>query len=1031
MDFKYLHRAFAAISFVTALIVYLLTVQPTVPFWDCGEFSAASIWQQVPHPPGAPLFLMIGKLFHLLIPFGDPGWRLNLASVMSSAFVVLLTYLIIVMILNNLRKEKIADIGEAIAVYGSGLVGALALIFSDTFWFNAVESEVYSMSTLFVAILIYLMMRWNEVAEQPGNERYLLLMAYLIGLSTGVHLLAILMIFGIVFIVYFRKYQFNFNTFLATSFVSVVIFFIVYPGIVKYLPALLAGHTPFRNEAKDYIIEDSMFLTILAIGAILVAMYLLWDGLKKKNHILNLMMASFLLMVLGYTTYTQILLRSNANPPMNENEPKNFVTLTSYLGREQYGDDPLWPRRIKTDTYYSTHYHEYGQWNPPERKTVRTKDGTGITVPVWDNVNVGGELNYLWSYQVGHMYMRYFGWNFIGRTSDVQDAGVAWFGQEKEAEKLNYDSGYKSEFPIRFWALPLLLGLFGLFFHASRDSKMFFIYLITFLLTGVLAAIAQQQQHPQPRERDYFYSGSFMIWCMWIGVGIYGLMDFFNRKKLGTPIIASIVLASTIAIPVNMAFGGWKIHSRAGNYLPFDYSYNILQSTEENAIVFTNGDNDTFPVWYLQDVSGVRRDVRIVNLSLGNTLWYVDQLKNRQPWGSDIIPLSFSDDSLKVSELDPKALSYDFGEALNVSIPVDKEILSKYTDDPNLIDNGTFDFTFVGKEYQKMDDKLIYIFRVQDKLVLDILRNVRFERPVYYSITVGQDAFCGLEPYFRYEGMAMRICPVRQKTGPYENMDIEIMSKCLLNIDNSDNFSKTPKYGFKMRNLNNMNVYYDEVHRRLMLTYRHLYTSFAQYMNSVENNPEKAIEILDVMNKYISTEQFPLSFETEWRLANLYKECNAEERASEFYEMSLKSCMELINNPEFQEDVLYYEVAGRYIGPHRIASQIFEQKEDFVASRDVLQKLLTRTQQMAVSMQGQENQTLGGNIGNLMLSIEESKIKELEAQGEPEEALAKAREIYNEYANSNDQMSQALSNYLLRIVKELEAKLNPQDTAGM
>ncbi len=1042
MEFKHIHRIFAILAFVTAAVVYMMTVQPSVPFWDCGEFSAASIWQQVPHPPGAPLFLMLGKLFHIIIPFGDPGWRVNLVSVFSSAFIILLLYLIGVKVIRNFRSEPIETTGDALAIYGSAFVGSLALIFSDTFWFNAVESEVYALSALFVALLIYLMMKWNEVADEPGNERYLLLMAYLIGLSTGVHLLAVLTVFAIVFLVYFRKYKLTYKSFILTGIISVVMLYIIYPGIVKYIPALLAGHTPWRNAAREYLIEDSTVLTFFTITAVLATIFILYKGLKNKKHVVNLAASALLLMLLGYTTYTQILIRSNANPPMNENEPKNLAKLTAYLGREQYGDDPAWPRRFKSDEYYTRYYtkkdasgeYVYGKWYPPKREPVYRKDGTGFTIPVFKKVNFMGEMMYMLKYQINHMYFRYFYWNFVGRMSDTQEAPAAFFNKSG-VDELNYNSGYKDLFPIRFFMLPLLFGLIGMIFHFWRDPKMAFLFLITFLLMGVLAAIAQQQQMPQPRERDYFYTGSFLVWCMWIGLGTYGIIEWLAKKKKTPAITASVVAMSILLVPVNMAVGGWKMHDRSGNYIPFDYSYNILQSTEKNAIIFTNGDNDTFPLWYLQDVAGVRRDVRVVNLSLGNTLWYVDQLKNRSPWGSEKIPLSFADDSLQVDELNDMALNYDFGEAHNISIPVDRKILAEYTNDSAIIAGGTMNFKHIGKPYQKMEGKQIYLFRIQDKLVLDILQRVRFTRPVYFSTTVGPDAFCGLEPFFRYEGMAMRICPVKQKTSNLEPFQPEIMWESLMNVDNSNNYHKEPHYGFKLRNLNDPSIYYDEVHRRLMMTYRHLFASFASYMKTVKNDSAKTIEILNQMNNMISTVQFPMTFDMEYRVAKLYDDCGDKEQANKMYDLCLKSSLELVNNNDLQPDIILYEAAGRYVGPYRYASRIYARNGNYVDAKDVLQKLLTLSEELKRRYQNapgyeQEASKMEYNIFDIKMNIDKYSIAEFEKDGDLQGALDKAKSIYQGYAKSKDPAQMTLGRYVADKIKDLESKLGAADTSA-
>lgn len=1031
---KLWHRIFAVLSFLTAFITYSLTVQPSVPFWDCGEFSAASVWQQVPHPPGAPLFLMIGKLFHVLLPFGDPGWRINMAAVTSAAFTVLLTYLISVKLINNLREEKNGSLGDKIAVYGSSFIAAAALTFSDTMWFNSVESEVYATSLLFVAVIVWLMMKWHEKADEEGHEKYLMLIAYLMGLSTGVHLLSLLTVFSIALLVYFRKYEFNLKSFLIMGAIAVVVFFLIYPIIVKWIPAFLAGHSPSRNAAREYSINDSFFLQFIAILSIIAAMYGLWRGVKRGNSTLALVTSSFLLIILGYTTYTQILLRSNANPPMNENEPKNFTKLSSYLGREQYGDAPFWPRRYQTEDYFIARYEKkddkgeylYGRWIAPTRKEVQRNDGSTITVPDFAKINAGAEIAYLLKYQINHMYIRYFLWNFVGRSSDAQDAGVA-FISTKEAESLNYNSGYSGMFPIRFFALPLIFGLIGLFFHFKRNPKMATVYLIMFLLLGVLAAIQQNQQDPQPRERDYFYAGSFLVFCLWIGMGAYSLIVSIAKKNVSTAIAAGVVAGSFLLVPLNMAVGGWKMHSRAGDYIPFDYSYNILQSLEPNAIVFTNGDNDTFPLWFLQDVMGVRRDVRIVNLSLGNTLWYVDQLKNREPWGAKRIPLSFDDDSLRRDdETDPRALSYDFGEPREIAIPVRREILAKYTNDPKILADGKFRFTWTGQPYQEVEGKMIHLFRVQDKVILDILQQTRFERPVYFSNTVGGDAFAGLEPFFRYEGMAMRICPVPQSVGGVERVDLNVMEKCLMNVDNSNNFSTTPKYGFKFRNLNNMDVYYDEVHRRLMQSYRQLFTVYAANLMTNKANSSKAVAALDKMNELISPTQFPMHQETIFRIAQIYREAGAQAKAKIYADLGLKTINRILNSPDLRNEAIMMETVGRvYYGAHRIQAEFYKMKGDWAGARRALDELYAVTKgarDQYASQYPADARRLEQSMVDILVAMDEVKIDEIAAKQGDRAAMAEATKVLERYWNSTDQLDNLKAQYFARKISEISRR---------
>lgn len=1007
MNTKQMNRAFAALAFVVSFITYAMTVQPSVPFWDCGEFTAATIPQQVPHPPGAPLFLMVGKLFDLLLPFGEPAWRINMVSVVASALTVLLTYLITVMVINAFRKRRDFDsFGEAVAVFGSALVGSLALNFSDSFWFNGVESEVYASSIVFVALIMFLMMKWNEEADNPGHEKYILLIAYMIGLSTGVHLLSILAVFSIAMTIYFRKYDVTVKGFLVMGFVTCVVFFAIYPGMVKWFPALLGGDLPFKNEAREHLVQNSVAVQMLAYAFVIAVAYGLWYSVRKSKNELALACASVLLIILGYSTYTQVLVRANVNAPMNENNPNTIDKLVSYLGRDQYGDAPFWPRRYQTEDYFVREHKKYGEWTPPEYKRVERSDGNAISVPDFSKVKVNtlGELNYLWTYQMGHMYWRYFFWNFVGRASDNQDAPSAWFSN-KSGEIFNYKSGYADRFPVRFFALPLIFGLIGMFYHFKKDPKMAFVFMAMFLVSGVLAAIQQNQQNPQPRERDYFYVGSFLIYCVWIGLGVYAIAENIRKGKFDSAPTWAVIFGSIVLVPLNMAKGGWSIHSRAGNYIPFDYAYNILQSVEKDAIVFTNGDNDTFPVWYLQDVAGVRRDVRIVNLSLGNTLWYIDQLKNQEPWGAKKIPLSFKDESLRVEdEYDQKALSYSFGEAQNISIPVAPEIIAKYTTDSTLIKNGKMQWTFVGQQNSKRDGKTIYVFRVQDQLVLDILRQTKFERPVYYSMSVGSDAFAGLENHFRMEGMAWRICPVPvSKSRGRGNFAVEqsIMDKCILNVIPGNDFFTEPHYGFKLRNLNNSGIFYDYVHTRLMSNYRSVYENYASAIET--SNPKKVVAILDTLNAYISPVQFPMEYTEEYQIADLYKRAGGKKQSEEFAKMAIESCQKLIDNKELYDASPY----TKYYSPYLVASDSYEILGDFDGAIRMLK-----------SFPGADK-----NDPSLQARLDQLDLNKFEAKGDYKGALETAQRLYETYSTSPNPTMKSMAGGVMDKINEFRQKL--------
>lgn len=1005
-----LHYVFATLAFAIALVTYLMTVQPTVPFWDCGEFTAASVQQQVPHPPGAPLFLMIGKVFHLL-PFGDPGWRVNLVSVLASALTVLLLYLITERVIKNFFKEDLNEIGNAMLVYGSSLVAALTYAFSDTFWFNAVESEVYAASGLFVAVITWLMMIWNDKADEEGSEKYLLAIAYLMGISIGVHLLSILTIFSIVLLIYLRKYPFSIKGLGLTMVLGLATFYVIYNLVIMKFPAFMAGTLPFfKSDANEYPVTDSFLVTLLGLAVVAAAAWAVWYGKKTNHGVLSLTASAFLLIMVGYSSYAHILIRANSNPPMNENKPDSFEKLVSYLGREQYGEAPSWPRRYQAEDRFIRNYVKYGKWTRPPMKVVTRKDGLRFQRPdygAW-NVETKAELAYLWDYQIDHMYIRYFLWNFMGRTSDVQDAPAYSPLTSKEVvERWNHKSGFAERFPTNLWAVPLLLGLAGLFIHFSHDRKMAWVYLVLFLMTGVLAAIQQNQQNPQPRERDYFYIASFMVWAMWVGMGAFGLLE---RVRKNTAMVGGGVLAVLAVAPLNMAMQNWGSHSRAGNYLAFDYAYNILQSVEKDAIVFTNGDNDTFPVWYLQDVAGVRRDVRIVNLSLGQTSWYVEQLKNREPFGAKRIPLSFSDESLTVPEDDPKALSYDFGPAVPLEIPVDKNILAQFTNDPAIIESGVMRFTYKGRQRgQEANGEPSYFFGVQHKLVRDILEQVRFTRPIYFSTSVGDpswaDEYIGLDNYLRLEGMAFRVCPAPQRSTIGEGLNAEVTEKCLMNTLDGDEVYTEPHYGLKFRNLGGGDTYYDDVHRGYITNYRNIFYKYATYLLYDKGDKAHAARILARMNEKLSLDRFPIGLGFELQLSKFFETCGDQKNAEAMAQRALASAELLIKKPALKEMEPQMQEA---LIPERAAAEACVTLGRWDEAKNYY-KIFSR-----------------GSTADPLLNymIDEVDILKIMRSGDTKAALAAAEALQTKYPiASPDQRMQQAAGELMRRIGELRGKL--------
>ncbi len=930
-----------ALCFVIALISYTMCVQPTVPFWDCGEFSAAAAEQQVPHPPGAPLFLMVGKIFHM-IPIGDPAVRINMVSVVASAATVSLLYFIIVMTITWWRKQQGESEAESMIVYAASAIGALAFCFSDTLWFNAVESEVYASSSLFVAIIVYLMLRWNEVATEPGNERYLVLIAYLIGLSTGVHLLSVLTIYSLGLIIYFRRYQSDWKSFIIMGALTLIGFAIVYPGVVKYFPALLSGNLPFKNEAQEYYVEDEFWVKLFGVLMVLTTLAGVVYGIRTKRSVLAMICVSFSVMFLGYTVYTQTLLRANANPPMNEDAPRDFHGLISYLGREQYGDAPMFPRRFERDPDKVEAYKKYGPYTPPPVKhieSIRTP-GMSFSVPDYGKMKSNsGDWKFLFSYQLDHMFLRYLLWNFFGRTSDVQDAEAWSFTtSSKYLDELNYNNGYAAHFPIVFFGIPFLLGLLGMIVHLRRDPKMAAVFVAMFLVMGVVAAFAQNQQEPQPRERDYFYTGAYMVWALWIGVGVYFLAELSLKKFNKQWMQYAILCVALVVVPFNMARAGWFIHSRAGNYLPFDYSYNILQSCDQDAILFTNGDNDTFPLWLLQDVYGVRRDVRIVNLSLAQTLSYVYDLKNLSPWGAKKIPLSFSDESLTKGPYEAGALSMKIGPAQSLRIPLSPELQQRFKA-PAGVDTSAMQWVFTG--YNRGNNQFTYTIPMQ--IVGDIVKQTQMERPICFSVTCGyptSELYCGLGNYCRQEGMVYRVCPYPQGEAG-EVINEEAMEQNLLHLKPDWEYTREAQRGFKMRNLNNPNVYYDQFHRQYVDNYRTLYVRTANILIN-QGRYEKGVAYLDAMAQAISSQQFVLSYPLLQDLADLYDKAGAHKQAVEMATACVQQCKDVLDRPYLASKFAQFQDR---MPPALVASQSYEVLRDYESAKKMLQLLADEQEQ--------------------------------------------------------------------------------------
>ena len=932
MNSRHLHRIIAALVFLISLVQFLLTAQVSVSFWDPGELSAASYALQVPHPPGGPLFLLVGRIFYMLPILGNIGFRMNTLSVLASAFSVLFLYLVSVRLINHYKKRSPESLVDALGTYLSAAIGALALSFCDTFWFNGGESNYFAASSFLFTSITWLMMVWQEKADMPDNGRYLLLMAYLVGLSAGVHLMSVLAIVPVVMVVVFRKYAeddeafkktaylflahavlilivaavmwsgqtsaqipapeetaafdsrfkiamvvlsalfvgafwkkiFNRHSFYLPVVVGGIALFIAYPGIIKLLPDLL------RVLAGDNTTTGLLFLIVIVAGLGYLALWLA----RKQKVIVHTAALAAILIIIGFTTYTMIVIRANKGTPMNENDPKSFSGLVTYLNREQYGDFPIFKRRWTQE---------------PHQQGVYT--------------NYSSDLDYLWRYQVDHMFNRFVEWNFIGRVSTDQDAGVDW---------------------KQLFGIPFFVGLLGLYFHFRKDWRMASIFLIMFVFMGYLIAFYQNQQQPQPRERDYFYPGAYFVFAVWISLGLRGLIDLVT-ETVSSPAaqkgaMAGIIVLGALFIPVRMFQTNYFTHDRSHNWLPWDYSYNLLQSCAPNAILFTNGDNDTFPLWYLQDVEGIRRDVRVACLSLVNTNWYVKQMKNQEPYGTPKVDISFSDatiDRLRPIRWEPRKLS----------LPVSPEVCRQFNvTDTTLLRTGELSFTMPNTG-QYGDVKVI---RIQDIVVREVVERNRWKRPIYFAVTCSDDSHIGLQDYLRLEGLAYRLTPVKKSADPnVESLDVPLLQKNLL--EEKEGFSRTYEQGFKFRGLNNKNVFYDENELHLAQSYRSSFIKLALHYLYSEKDNAMCLKTLDRMEQVMPRHIIDMDYRLLFDLSSWYYAAGGKEQYTEIAKTLEQVALDKIK--ENPKDV------SSYYNPYRILTEVYQKTGEYLKAADVLRQL--------------------------------------------------------------------------------------------
>ncbi|MGD9487699.1 MAG: DUF2723 domain-containing protein [Calditrichaceae bacterium] len=766
-----MNRITALVIFLFTTFIYFLTVAPTVSYWDCGEFIASSFKMAVPHPPGSPLYLLVGRVFTLLPLGSDIGFRVNIISVFSSSITVMLLYLSIVHLVRE-WKGKLETKSDWLTAIFSGVLGSLSFAFTHSFWFNGSEAEVYAASMLFTSLIVWLILVWAEKSDEPDNGRYLLMIAYIIGLAIAVHLLNVLALPFVAMIYYYKRYDFNIKSFLIMMAITVVLILAVYPGMVKYVPLI----------ALNYGVIGLVAFVVFIIGGTIWA-------LNNKKNLLSYAFLSILLISIGYSTYATIYIRSNLDPMIDENDPENIENFIKYINREQYGDHSITDREAV--------------WKSSPNGRNYTSSG-----------------DFFWRYQVDKMYVRYFLWQFVGMSEN----GMDWSAKQ-------------------FFALPFLLGLIGIYWHFRRDPKHALAVTALFFMTGLAIIMYLNQPDPQPRERDYSYVGSFFAFAFWIGLGYAGvielLKDLFRKKSdeksgFGTTMMAVTFVVLLLAVPMQMLAKNFHSHDRSGNYVAWDYSYNMLMSCEPDAILFTNGDNDTFPLWYLQEVENIRTDIRIVNLSLLNTDWYIKQLRDMEPK----VPLVMSDAELSRVGLRPWKK-----QKVTLKVP------AKVAETAHAEFQDAFKFSNIEIPEQisieinpTMDTPYGPVIRTQDYMILNIIATNQWQRPVYFGVTVPQSNMLSeLADYMRMEGLVLRLVP-------YKNWDMSPthIRKNLLEI-------------YKYRGLNDPDVYYDENITSLLQNYRTGFMQLAEYDARFANDKEALKEVLTAMEEKIPSEVIPWS----------------------------------------------------------------------------------------------------------------------------------------------------------------------------
>ncbi|MDN3203292.1 glycosyltransferase family 117 protein [Algoriphagus sediminis] len=958
LNFKRINNITGWVVFGLATLVFVLTVEDTASFWDPGEFIAASYKLSVPHPPGAPFFLLVYRFFSFLA-LGDSleiAYWMNIGSALFSGFTVLFLFWSITLFGQRLFgiKPNEETKGQTISLMGAGIVGSLCYTFSDSFWFSAVEAEVYSMSSFFTAIVIWAVLKWDVIKDPKEENRWLIFIAYLVGLSIGVHLLNLVTLPALALIYYFKKtskitLKGGIIAFLLGGVVLVIINNLIIPG----LPSV-AGSMEifFVNSLGLPFGSGIIFFAILFFGALI---YAFRYSAKKELAILNTALLSLTFILIGYGSYALIVIRANQDPVINENAPKDIISYVSYLKREQYGYRPLLHGQYFTarlvdqeegapiyakgkDKYEIVDYSLVNTYEP-EKTTIlprvySTQENhkriyrQKLGLREGQDPTFGDNLYFMFSHQLGQMYFRYFMWNFSGRESDFSDA--PWIGltdafSDKFPDYIKENKGHN-----QYFMLPLILGLVGFFFQARKDPNSFYVNLMLFLMMGAILVLYLNSPPVEPRERDYIYVGSFYAFAIWIGMGVLGIAHGIAKysKNLGTAGIAATLL--TLPIAGLMGAVNWDDHNRTGRYFSVDAARNFLESCAPNAILFTGGDNDTFPLWYVQEVEGFRTDVRVIVLSYFDTDWYVEQMA-RSVDDSEALPFSLTSENYKKGTND---VLYVTGEDDNSAISVRAYLTLLRNNDKrlNLQTGGKsivnmvpsrnlildVDSSFVNNDEivppqfkslftNQMNLQVKGQYLTKGNLMLvDLIANNNWERPIYFNNTSLATIGLNLDDHVVMEGLTYRLLPIQKP--PFIREE-------LVNTNLAyENFTEV----FKFRDLDNSDRYYDEEYRRFVSNHRSALNSIVIALLD-ENQMDKARDLLNYGLEVMPDEGVPYDL-ASGQSVPLFFEVGEEDKALEIIEKVAKKSLDMIEfydqeNRDYDREILISIEMVRYFIP--------------------------------------------------------------------------------------------------------------------